>query len=68
MDTLIEKVALEESGRDLDLDDLMEFFEEETEACDLCGGELVFAGGLGNTSHFRCRNCGVWVAQDEEAA
>lgn len=31
---------------------------DEPSSCDVCGGELLPLGTLGNRTHFRCRRCG----------
>jgi hypothetical protein len=32
---------------------------ELEEECSMCGGPLMELGALGNTKHYRCRNCGM---------
>ena len=38
--------------------------------CSICGGDLIYLGGLGSVDWFRCRNCGDEVmltdATDDE--
>lgn len=36
------------------------------ENCEICNGPLVYLGTLGNTNHFRCRNCGADHAETVE--
>jgi hypothetical protein len=33
--------------------------EPEAPECPACDGEGSLLGGLGNTTHYRCRNCGM---------
>lgn len=61
-ETLVEKVALEESGYDEDFADYL-----EAKFCE-CGGELVLMGTLGNLDHFNCRGCGMWSHEEAEVA
>ena len=32
--------------------------------CELCQGELMLLGVLGNKAHFRCRHCGAVCSQE----
>ena len=71
---LVEKVAPEETGVDVWLDDLADLYEEDealVEECGCCGGTLMEAGALGTVTHLTCRNCGVWTyryAEEGQAA
>jgi hypothetical protein len=33
--------------------------EHDTMICEVCDGEGLFLGNLGNLAHYRCRDCGI---------
>lgn len=35
--------------------------------CNMCGGEGVFMGALGDRNHFRCRQCGLDFSRKRES-
>lgn len=45
----------------------LDIFDDDHRACPLCGGPGVELGALGNTTHYRCRNCGVGFSPREAA-
>ena len=46
-----------------DVNDVAAFLEEKR-FCPICGGELVWMGDLGKKTWYRCKGCGVDVAQE----
>lgn len=50
--------ACEDAGCEADSECCVEP-EPEPPECPACGGESAVLGGLGNLTHFRCRNCGI---------
>lgn len=45
------------------LDDYLELLTMDIE-CPVCGGQGQVQGFLGQLTHYRCRNCGMWFSID----